>query len=390
LPKLTILIQNYSPDLNKGEKFNKPGENKPIVLVAPLDWGLGHATRCIPIINHLLNFGCEVIIATGGKQKVLLQQEFRNIRYVPLAGYRIRYSNKRWKTIVGIFLQVPKILLAIRREKKWLRGFIRRTKVHAVISDNRYGLTSSRIPSIFITHQLLIKTAAGGLAESTLQRLNYRFIQKFTACWVPDFEGPNNLAGDLSHPPVLPRLPLKYLGALTRFKFKEETGTTNELLIILSGPEPQRSIFEAMLMVDLQSTHSSAVLVRGLPGETRPLENSNEKLVIHNHLPGEMLLEVIQSSRIVIGRPGYSSVMDMMGLEKLFIFVPTPGQPEQEYLGNFLASKNLCLALPQAGFSLARALQTVNQASLLRFTAPANGVGEQVIGDFVESLVRAE
>ncbi len=176
-------------------------------MIAPLDWGLGHATRCIPLIKNLIECGCEVIIATEGKQQVLLQEEFKHNKFVVLTGYRIKYSNNSWKTIIKILFQIPKILNAINSEHQWLRRFLKENKVDAIIADNRYGFSSPNIPSIFITHQLTIKTSAGNLADQMLQKLNYLFIGKFAQCWIPDFEGENNLAGNLSHPKNYPKCP---------------------------------------------------------------------------------------------------------------------------------------------------------------------------------------
>src|ERR1700743_2011649 len=137
----------------------------PRVLVAPLDWGLGHATRCVPIIKELLNQKCEVWIAVTGQQKSLLQEEFPSLPFVELPGYGIKYGKNRAFTVLQIVYSIPKILIRIKQEKTWLRGFIAREKPDAVISDNRYGLYAPGLPSVFMTHQLLIKTPWGRAAD---------------------------------------------------------------------------------------------------------------------------------------------------------------------------------------------------------------------------------
>src|SRR6476620_11024513 len=169
---------------------------KPRVLVAPLDWGLGHATRCIPIINTLLTNNCDVWLAGEGKTLTLLQQEFPQLPCIPLKGYNIYYGKTKWEVYGKLLLQIPKILDAIHQENEWLEDIIDRHQIDAVISDNRYGLYSDRIPSVFITHQLLIKTNLGEKADRFLQKFNYHFVNDYSACWVPDIEDDTiNLAG---------------------------------------------------------------------------------------------------------------------------------------------------------------------------------------------------
>ncbi|MEJ7769138.1 MAG: glycosyl transferase family 28, partial [Chitinophagaceae bacterium] len=248
------------------EKINIPHENVPVILVAPLDWGLGHATRCIPIITHLLTIGCKVIVAAEGKQRLLLKQEFAGIRCVYLQGYRVEYGTKGWQTLLKISLQLPKLLRSIKQENRWLQKFILENKVNGVISDNRYGLFSKQVPSVFITHQLNVKCPFGPLVESFIQQFIYKYINKFNQCWVPDYEGDVNLAAELSHPKNLPATTVKYLGRLSRISRQANNNETGPLLILLSGPEPQRTSLEVLLLNQLTSYTESAILVRGLPG----------------------------------------------------------------------------------------------------------------------------
>lgn len=368
------------------EKINIPDEKTPVVLLAPLDWGLGHATRCIPLIKHLLLIGCKVIIASEGKQQSLLKQEFNEIRFVHLKGYHIKYSNNSWKNIIKIILQFPKILISIKNENKWLRNFLAKNQIHAVISDNRYGLYNNDIVSAFITHQLIIKSPFGYAIEKFIQKLNYNFIEKFNECWVPDYRGGTNLASEMSHPVKPPNMPIKYLGRLSRMKKFSSSGVSNELLIILSGPEPQRSIFENILLKQLGMSALNAVMVRGLPGEEKLPVCKNKKLVIYNHLSAEVLNQQIIDSKIIISRSGYSTVMDLIGLNKRCIFVPTPGQPEQEYLAKYLTSKKLCVSFSQKKFSLQKALTIIYETEIKSFEEPMGDGYKEVIEAFIKKL----
>src|SRR6476661_4467518 len=239
--------------------------SKPRILVAPLDWGLGHATRVIPIIRLLRYRNCTVIIAAKDRTRELLEQEFPDLQFLELEGYGIQYSRKGWRLPLKIVAQVPYILSVIKKEHRWLQHAVEDHSIDAVISDNRYGLYHHSIPSVFITHQLRIKTGLGFIIDRFIQQLNYQQINKFGDCWVPDHGGGLTLAGDLSHPANFPSVPVKYTGPLSRFTGLIST-EEKHLLVILSGPEPQRTLWEEVIIHQLQAYKKPIVLVRGLPG----------------------------------------------------------------------------------------------------------------------------
>lgn len=336
----------------------------PKVLVAPLDWGLGHATRCIPIVRYLINNGAEVLLAGEGKIAALLKAEFPQLQLLPLPGYRVHY---RYRSMpINMLLQMPKIYRAIRYEQQWVQQTIIAHNIRLVISDNRYGLHSSKAPCVFITHQLTIKTGMGSIVDKAVQKLHYRFIKKFAACWVPD-AAVEGIAGELSHPQRLPALPLHYIGPVTRFKKNTGVEQEHRILILLSGPEPQRTLWEQALVPELKKYSGDAVLVRGLPGTAAHLEILPAHVKVHHHLPAAQLQQVIASAALVICRSGYSSVMDLLLLQKKTVLVPTPSQPEQEYLARYLQQKGWSATVPQKKFSLQTALQ---QAQLFGYQYP--------------------
>ena len=368
--------------MNKDEIFNI-AHNKPRVLVAPLDWGLGHATRCIPIIFKLLQQNCEVIVAAEGDVKILLQKEFPALVFIELNGYRIQYSRNKFWLPAKLLQQFPKLIYRIYAEKRWLKKVVHQYKIDAVIADNRMGLSHPKIPCIYITQQLKIKTG-NRFTESFAQKVHYRFINKFTACWVPDAAGEKNLAGELSHSVVLPKVPVKYLGPLSRF---EKTTVENkyDLCIVLSGPEPQRSIFEALVLKDIKDFKGSIFLVRGLPGKTSIPELNNPAIEIKNHLPAAELNIVLQQSKIIICRSGYSSVMDLVKLQKKAILVPTPGQTEQEYLAGYLQDQKLFFCVEQKHFSLPAILKAASGFQFTEINFSQNEY-EPVVEGFVKGL----
>ncbi len=367
----------------KIENFNSTG-NKSRVLVAPLDWGLGHVTRCIPIINRLIQQDCEVIIAAGGACRLLLEKEFPNLTVLDLEGYNIQYSRKKYWMRVKLFLQLPKLFLTIYSEHAWLKKIVKQYSIAAVISDNRLGLYHKTVPCIYITHQLKIKTGSR-LTEWLAQKIHYRFINKYNECWVPDTAGKINLAGELSHPGFLPRVPVKYLGLLSRFE-KNTADVIYGLVIILSGPEPQRTVFEKMILKDLENYNGRALLIRGLPANEISLKKTSSFLEIQNHLPAIELNRVILQSEIIISRCGYTTVMDLVSLQKRAILVPTPGQTEQEYLADYLLKQGLFLCVKQESFTLSMALKNAEDFSYNKITFPQTEY-ENVIEDFVKKFL---
>lgn len=323
------------------------------VLVAPLDWGLGHATRCIPIIRELLSMNCTVFLAADGKVKALLEAEFPQLPVLPLQGYHIRYASTSWGLPFRIVAQIPGIISTIKKEQKWLQKVVQQQGINAVISDNRFGLHHPNIRSVFITHQLLIK-APLKIIEAFLQKINYHYIHRFDECWVPDAEGKRNLAGLLSHPPVKPKIALRYIGPLSRFKTNSSEKEAY-VLIILSGPEPQRTLWENQLLRELKEYTGPVVLVRGLPTEGEDMQ-APANVLVYNHLPAQQLEPVIGKASFIISRCGYSTVMDIAALQKQSILVPTPGQTEQEYLARYLMKKNFALCVEQKKFKLKTAI----------------------------------
>jgi UDP-N-acetylglucosamine transferase subunit ALG13 len=275
-------------------------------------------------------------------------------------------------------------LIQINREYRWLNTFLKKENVSAIISDNRYGLHSKKIISIFITHQLCIKTPFGKRAEKNLQKLNFRYIDKFSMCWVPDFANDNSLAGELSHPKILPATSVRYIGALSRFE-KKEMPFIYRLLILLSGPEPQRTILENILLKQLKSFTAKTILVRGLPGEKKSISMPSD-IEIHNHLSASGLNEKICQSELVICRSGYSTVMDLARLGKKCIVIPTPGQTEQEYLAGYLFQKKIALKINQKDFSLREAIEAAQQFPFERYEEENNQLLDEAINELTEKV----
>lgn len=370
----------------KFEKINLLNYKKRI-LIAPLDWGLGHATRCIPIIYTLLELDYEVIIAADGPIKNLLQLEFPNVVFTKLKGYKIHYTSNKFWLPFRLALQFPKLLWCIYQEHLWVKRIVATYNIDAVLSDNRMGLSHSKIPCIYITHQLKIKTG-NIISEWLAQKIHYFFINKYSFCWVPDSELANNLAGDLSHPDKMPAIPVKYIGPLSRFE-KITTQIKYDLLILISGPEPQRTIFETLLLKELKTFTGSVAFVKGLPVNVEKEQLSNEttkNISVANHLHSNELNKIIQQSEMIICRSGYTTVMDLIKLGKKAILVPTPGQTEQEYLAGCLMEKGVFFSVSQKDFSLNDVLQKSACFSFVDLTVKQNEY-KKIISEFTRQLL---
>jgi uncharacterized protein (TIGR00661 family) len=323
------------------------------ILVAVLDWGLGHATRSILVINALLEKGCTVSIAGNGQSLELLKQEYPLLNFYELSSYNVMYSSKR-PFMFNIFLQLPKFLNAIKSEHKQIEQLISKNKFDAVISDNRYGCWSNGLPSALITHQLNLQMPRSLIwLSGFINYFNHHQIKKFTTCWVPDFNI-NTTTGKLSEPR---NLKVQFIGMLSRFKPNHIKVDDNLTLAIVSGPEPQRTNFEEILTKEMEKQTRECIIVRGMPGG---VEKKHPRIKFINHLKSNELSELIQQAGIIVSRSGYSTIMDLASLsKKQIVFVPTPGQTEQEYLAEQLKSRNIAVMQRQSEFDLAKAIEAV-------------------------------
>jgi len=357
------------------------------ILIAPLDWGLGHATRCIPLIRCLIQKQCTVIVAASGYHQKLLEQEFPGIPFIYLEGYGIKYGKSH--VLLRLMMQLPHFFRNIKKENKWLEKVIDEHSIDAVISDNRYGLYSNQVPSVFITHQLQVKSPAlFRWVEGLTRKRLYRYINRFAECWVPDAPVKSeSLAGSLSHPIALPAIPLKYIGWLSRFGEATVAEKKYRATISLSGPEPQRTLLEEILLPQLQNLNEPFLLIRGMPGATSVPEMPSGITVV-NHLPAADMQQAFLQSEYIISRSGYSTLMDMQVLQCKCIYIPTPGQTEQEYLGECLEQKAMAILKQQAGFNLAESLKEAERFSFKTGAAYKNRLLEKVVDEWLEGLCK--
>ena len=305
------------------------------ILICPLNWGLGHASRIIPLIEKYQDDGYTVHLASDGDALHFLKKHFPDHTIHELPSLNIRYWNKIGTTL-SLLIQIPKIFRWITNDHKTIAKISAKHNFQIIFSDNRWGAWHGDIYSIFMTHQLMVKLP--GLLkifEKAIFLVQLRLLKKFNEINIPDFKDiTNSLSGDLSHK-YIPYIKTNFIGPLTRFKeIRANVDQRFDVAVILSGPEPQRSILEKILIEKIGDSSLNYIIIAGKPDS----QFKNERYL--SFADSNELNRIICNSEIIICRSGYSSIMDLYLLNKKAIMIPTPGQTEQEYLAQYLINHN--------------------------------------------------
>ncbi|MCC6815755.1 MAG: glycosyltransferase [Saprospiraceae bacterium] len=317
------------------------------VLITPQHWGLGHVTRTIPIIRYFVEQGWKVLLASSGPGAELLRKEFKDLQVFELPDYKILYPSRNMYWNMAI--QMYKMHSAIIREHFAIRKICKLHEIDLLISDARLGAAQNFVPSIIITHHLHFPLSYR-LFEWCADTWMRFFYMRFDQIWIPDFEESNNLGGALDH--QFKSNKHYYFGPLSRFK-KIESDKKYDYCFLLSGPEPQRTRLEKIFLSQLKNLNfKKAVLVRGSQNsEVIPIIKNLE---IVDFATSHQLNEIMCSSDLIISRSGYSTLLDLSIINKKALLIPTPGQPEQEYLGRELARKKIFHCVDQDELDLIR------------------------------------
>lgn len=333
------------------------------IIIAPLNWGLGHATRCVPIIHSLLQNNFTPVIASDGKALELLQKEFSELESLELPSYGIKYG-KNLK--LNLALQALKVRKAVQKEQEVIEEFIlKNDEVVGVISDNRFGVRSDKVKSVYITHQLNV---LAGFATFLTTKTHQQIISKFDECWIPDNKN-SEFSGKLSLIKKS-KINVKFIGVLSRFRHKE-TEKDIDVLIIISGVEPNRTSLERKLTDEFLKSKKKVVLVAGRVEKEQKI--SEEKNIIkYNFVLSSKLEDLINRAKVVICRSGYSSIMDLAVLQKKAIFIPTKHQTEQEYLAKYLSENRVAPFISEEKFTLKTLKEVKNFKGLSSSTTKLN------------------
>lgn len=303
--------------------------NNKTILISPLDWGFGHTTRCVSIIRDLLINQNKIIFAGNNRQIEFIKKEFPGIKTELIEGYNVSLSSEK-STYSQIGAQSLKILNAIKRENKWVNKYITTHSVDLILSDNRYGFRHPEIESIFISHQLNLELPS---FQKVVNKKLIRYVNKFDSCWIPD-DQKLNLSGTLSNSKQL-EIPNHFIGLLSRFQ-TVETANKYDFLFIISGPNPEHGIFLREVETIIKESDKRIAIVSTVKSEN-PNSNTN-----YFHLPSSMELnQLINESSCVISKAGYTTIMEMVFLNKRAILIPTKGQYEQEYIAKHIKHADL-------------------------------------------------
>ena len=329
----------------------KSKELKKNVLICPLNWGLGHATRCVPIIRELLESGHNTIIAADKAPLAFLQKEFPNLTFIKLPGFEPTYS-KHNSQVFKLFKSIPNALINFKKEHKEIEKIVSDYSIDIIISDNRFGCWNKKAYSIYITHQLNIQVPKFiKWISPAINQLHRSYIKNYNELWIPDVEKGHSLSGVLSHPANI-KTKTKYIGFLSRFSEIKDEEKSIDYLVILSGPEPQRSIFENIIIKQAYDIQENITILRAKPENDSIPNDIPTNITLLNHVGDDTFMALVAKSKKIICRGGYSSLMDLITLNRNAYLVPTPGQTEQEYLAEHLTKEGLFNYCKQKDFNL--------------------------------------
>jgi hypothetical protein len=347
--------------------------HKTAVLISPLDWGLGHASRVISVIRQYIGSGHKVIIGGDGKSLELLMITFPDIQYLNLPSYRVRYYGKGFWLILSLLWQMPLLIFSILKEHLFIQKTIQQYNIGMIISDNRYGLFSRKIPCIFITHQispvlpLILKPL-----EYPLYLIIRGLIERFNECWIPDFEGNQNISGKLSHRYKLPGN-ARFIGLLSRFNnladnLTEQKTPKYDLVIVLSGPQPSLHNFTLFITQQAIDLKLKTLIIGGLQNNYSIPEH-----IVHveyrPHVPPEEFKAILVNAGYIICRAGYSGIMDLISINRTALIIPTEGQSEQEYLASYMSEKEWFCTVNESSLNLKKDLLLLNNI-IMKVTFP--------------------
>lgn len=361
-------------------------------------WGLGHATRSVPLIRGLLDAGCRVTVVSSGRALAVLRDELRTSRGEP-KGVRGEPASPctflDWpdvpqplgRTAAAFYLKaavaVPWFFAAIADEHRRLRALLRQQRVDRIVSDNRYGIFDASVPSYHVAHSLrFIAPARMRFIELALEYFNHRWFAplRVRRILVPDDESPG-LSGDLAHNLVFfgpPRL--VYLGIVTEVR-RLEVPEDLDAFVTLSGPEPQRTLLERIVLKQVVGLRGRVAVALGRP-ESRAVRQIGSATV-YDYLPRRTQEEFLNRSRVVVARAGYTTIMELAVVRKRAALVPTPGQTEQVHLAAYHARQGTAHAVPQSRLNLARDIELAGRTAGLR----ARSTTDQAVARFLDVVL---
>ncbi|MFO7810025.1 MAG: glycosyltransferase family protein [Candidatus Delongbacteria bacterium] len=335
------------------------------ILYAVLNWGIGHATRSLPLLRGL-GKDHDITVMSTGRSLELLRSELPDIRFIDHPDYSVKYTKKGGSLLLSLFFQIPKILLKLKEEHRFTEKLVEEQKFDRIISDNRYGIYSKKIPSYFLTHQIRFKLSEKlRYLEIFSEYFNKLYFRNYRKVFIPDEKEDINLSGDLSHRRSFVENPkISYIGLLADLNCKKPD-IYSDILFIISGPEPQRSIFEDKILSQSPLLQGKKIIVRGVTEKYEKRVTGDSE--IYSCVNRDKLSAMIRGAKLIVSRPGYSTVMEVASYGKRALFVPTPGQTEQEYLARYYVEKGYFSFVGQESMELVKDISKIKEQFLPEF-----------------------
>jgi len=304
------------------------------IIYGVCSWGLGHATRSLPVIRKLISEDYHVTVISNGRSLEVLKKELGpDLQYVDIPDYPMLLSENTRQFLAKSMVYWPVFIKRIEDGLAQLQKILQKKHYDCIISDARYDMYSKKIPSFFISHQMRIMNPLQiQMFERAMERFNQFFFKRFIDVIVPDYKE-DNLSGDLSH--HLRRIDedsIHYVGVLSDFS-KRPLKKDIDYLISISGPEPQRSMLEEKLASQAHELEGNVVMTLGKAENYSIVKKKH--LTTYSFVTKELREELLNRAKLVVSRSGYSTIMDVAVVGTKALFIPTPGQIEQEYLSQY-------------------------------------------------------
>ena len=338
--------------------------------------GLGHAARSLPLIKSFLKRDWEVLVGSNGRALDFLKRELSHTSFVTTPDYRLRYASGFW-LVPALLQQLPRLMWTIRKEKRYTQAIVEAYGPALIVSDHCYGAYDARIPAVLIAHQLVFEMPAfldslrqwGGL-------LHRQLLRHFDKILIPDIANGSQglLSGRLSELPINDSR-FAFIGLLSSLSHPaDKPDKSPDVFISISGPEPQRSILEDIVLRQVGGISGQVVVALGRAEAEQCLHNS-ENLTVFTHLDRQQLAAAMTAAAVIVCRPGYTTLMELAFLGKPALLIPTPGQTEQVYLAEYHRQKGFYQVCKQQELDLPRQITAARtSAGLMISCEPADSV----------------
>jgi uncharacterized protein (TIGR00661 family) len=348
------------------------------IIYAACSWGLGHATRSLPVIRRLIKEGNDLTIISSGRSLDVLKKEVSDdASYVDIVDYPMLLSENARQFMAKAVVYWPLFLKRIESGLLQLNKVLKKKNYDLIVSDGRYDMYNKDIPSFFISHQMRIMNPLRiKMFETGSELFNMFFFKRFAGILVPDYRD-DDFSGDLSHNlNKIDENKLHYVGVMSDFR-KKKVQKNIDFFVSISGPEPQRSILENIIVSQLDNISGRIVMTLGKAEHDS--KQKNKDITTYSFLNKEKREELLNRSKLVISRSGYSTIMDLAVFGTKALLIPTPGQIEQEYLGLYHNSLQTFHCVKQQNLNLKKDVEIAYQKQGITRSCDADKTVEKIL-----------